>query len=118
MQIVLDECVPVAIGMELALAGFAVEQSLAMNPAASDETVLALATASGALLVTEDLDFGELVVHQSRSASGVLLVRLAGLTNGEKAERVVEVVRTNGDTLLECFTVVAQRATRMRPLAP
>jgi len=46
-----------------------------LAPGLDDDSVLAAASKSGALLLTHDLDFGELVFRQRQAASGVLLLR-------------------------------------------
>ena len=42
------------------------------DPCASDEVVLALAHQEGRIVVTEDEDFGELIVVQRRPHSGII----------------------------------------------
>ena len=49
-----------------------------MDPGIDDERVLRLADSQGALLLTSDKDFGELVFRQRLLHSGVILFRLAG----------------------------------------
>ena len=46
-----------------------------MPPSIPDEAVLTLANQQGALLLTADKDFGELVFRQRRVSAGVLLIR-------------------------------------------
>jgi len=85
-----------------------------MAPGISDDVVLDKASRSGALLVTCDKDFGELVFRQGRATGGVVLVRLAGLTNRAKAQVVADVVREHGDALPGAFTVVTPGMVRIR----
>jgi len=58
-----------------------------LSPGVTDDDVLRQANDRGALLLTADKDFGELVFRQRLVHSGVLLLRLAGLTNVTKAEK-------------------------------
>ena len=61
------------------------------TPGVSDDTVLDRAQRTGAVLLTADKDFGELVYRQRRAAGGVVLIRLAGLGADRKAEVVATV---------------------------
>lgn len=81
-----------------------------------DDIVLEAAYQQKALVVTDDKDFGELVIRQRRKASGVILVRLAGLSPQQKAEIVANVVRENGNRLIGSLTVITHRQVRIRPL--
>jgi hypothetical protein len=65
-------------------------------------------------LITADKDFGELVFRQKRVHSGVLLLRLAGLSNAAKAELVAETCRNRETELLGAFSVVAPGQLRIR----
>jgi predicted nuclease of predicted toxin-antitoxin system len=82
----------------------------------SDEVVLEFANRQKALLLTDDKDFGEIVVRHRLTTSGVLLVRLAGLSPLRKAEIVAQVIREHGETLLNAFTVITPKKVRSRPI--
>jgi predicted nuclease of predicted toxin-antitoxin system len=83
-------------------------------PSASDEEVLERSADEGAVLVTTDKDFGELVFRLGRVTSGVLLLRLAGLENADKARIASTAVRDHGAELSGAFTVVSPRHIRIR----
>ena len=72
------------------------------------------ANARGALLLTADRDFGELVFRQKLVHSGVVLVRLAGITNTAKVEIVSEVCRQQAPELLGAFSVISPGQVRIR----
>ena len=61
--------------------------------------VLLRSRESNALLLTADKDFGDLVFRQRLLHSGVLLIRLAGLTPDEKASTVAAVIELHGSQL-------------------
>jgi predicted nuclease of predicted toxin-antitoxin system len=63
-----------------------------MEPGISDDVVLDLANREGAVLLTAEKDFGELVFRLRRIASGVVLIRLSGLSLANKAEIVSRVI--------------------------
>jgi predicted nuclease of predicted toxin-antitoxin system len=62
-----------------------------------DEIVPSRSREADALLITADKDFGELVFRQRLVHSGVLLLRLAGLTPAEKAHAVDAALNQHGD---------------------
>ena len=76
---------------------------------------MAQANQRGDLLLTADKDFGELVFRQHRVTAGVVLIRLAGLSAGAKAEIVSAVIRDYGAELLHAFTVISPGMVRIRP---
>jgi predicted nuclease of predicted toxin-antitoxin system len=85
-----------------------------MEPGIPDDAVLDLANREAALLLTADKDFGELVFRQHRLTSGVILVRLAGLSSTRKAEIVVSVIDEHAAELPDAFAVVTPGIFRIR----
>jgi len=85
-----------------------------MEPGISDDSVLDLANHEGALLLTADKDFGELVFRLGRFALGVILIRLAGLSAMSKAEIVAAAVGRHVDELPGAFAVIAPMTVRIR----
>lgn len=89
MILVCDEGVDRPIVERLRREGFESRYVAEMSPGIADEAVLDLAKSENALLVTTDKDFGELVYRQRRASAGVVLLRLAGLTEDEKCQNVL-----------------------------
>lgn len=114
MNLVADENIDRRIVERLRLDGHQVEWIVEISPSASDDDVLRLAASSKALLVTEDKDFGELVYRRGLSHAGVLLIRLEGLGNSDKAEIVSRAVRDNEVELTGAFSVVSADSIRIR----
>lgn len=85
-----------------------------MEPGVSDEIVLDLANRERYLLITADKDFGELVFLQRRLMSGVILIRLAGLSPMNKAEVIASALNKHGAELDQAFTVITAGAIRIR----
>ena len=83
-------------------------------PASTTKRCSDRANRSGALLVTADRDFGELVFRLGRIHAGVVLIRLAGLSPEAKAETVSRVFDTRTDELLSAFSVVSPGRVRIR----
>jgi predicted nuclease of predicted toxin-antitoxin system len=118
MKFVADECVDGQIVARLRAEGHEVAYVAEFGPGAGDEAVLETANKTGALLLTADKDFGDLVFRLGRAAGGVVLVRLAGLPEHEKAGVVATVVARHGEALRGAFTVVTPRGIRIRRTGP
>ena len=79
-----------------------------------DTVVLGEAVQDARVLITEDKDFGELVYRQRLHHGGVVLVRVAGVANVEKAAIVAEAIRRRGADLPGAFTVIQHSTIRIR----
>ncbi len=116
MRELADEGVDAPIVARLRAEGWEVLYVAEMEPDLKDPQVLAMAGEKGALLLTADKDFGELVFRRGLAPGGVLLLRLEGLSPGEKAERVAWALRSHGEALLRAFSVLDPRRLRVRKL--
>jgi predicted nuclease of predicted toxin-antitoxin system len=83
-------------------------------PGDQDEKVLQHAANQQAVLITSDKDFGELVFRLRRASSGVMLLRLAGLSNEDKAEVVSATVAALFQELQRAFAVIEPESIRIR----
>ena len=114
MNIFADEGVDRQIVERLRQAGHSVPYVAEMAPGISDNDVLGEANRSGMVLMTQDKDFGELVFRQRLVAKGVILLRLAGLSNAAKAETVSLAVQQHGTEFENAFTVISPGVVRVR----
>lgn len=85
-----------------------------MDPGINDQDVLDLTNNEGAILLTADKDFGELVFRQRLVNPGIILLRLSGLPSTVKVKRVLQALRTHGEAMREAFVVITHRAIRIR----
>jgi predicted nuclease of predicted toxin-antitoxin system len=115
VNLVADENVDAGIVSALRDAGHAVTYVRELDPGIDDQQVLRLAECQGALLLTSDKDFGELVFRQRLLHSGVILFRLAGLPSETKAKILVSALGTHARELPAAFTVIGPRSLRIRP---
>ena len=83
-------------------------------PGAGDAYVLRRASRSNRVLLTNDKDFAELAFLQRQSSAGIVLLRLPRLRSNEKAERLIEVIRTEASRLHGVMTVIEAHAYRRR----
>lgn len=69
---------------------------------------------AGAILVTNDKDFGELVFRQGRFSHGVVLLRLAGVAADRKGSFLAAALDQWGSQIPGSFTVVERFRVRIR----
>lgn len=114
MKLVADESLDGPIVERLRADGHSVLFVAELRPGIADTEVLAMARSAGAVLVTADKDFGDLVFWRGLSHSGILLVRLAGVAQDGKAAMVSEAVREHGEKMVDRFSVLTRDALRIR----
>jgi predicted nuclease of predicted toxin-antitoxin system len=114
MNLVADESVEIQIVHRLRADEhdcFSIQEQL---PGTGDDRVLELATAAHRVLLTSDTDFGELVFRLQHASAGVVLLRLAGLSNELKADIASDAIRKHVDELSDIFMVVEPGRVRTR----
>lgn len=81
-----------------------------------DFAVLNIAANEARLLLTADHDFGDHIFRQKSNPTGVLLIRLAGMPDIEKSERVLRAFCSHGTEMQGKFSVMSARKIRIRDL--
>lgn len=116
MRFLADENVSRLVLDRLRADGHDVVSIAETDPGASDQDVLQLANSAMIILITEDQDFGELVIRHRLPVLGVPLLELDRLSNEAEAERVASVVAQHADRFAGSLVVVEPARTRVRPL--
>ena len=114
MKFLADECVDRQIVDRLRQESHEVLYVAELEPGITDDAVLNLANQKNSFLLTADKDFGDLIFRQDKIASGVILIRLAGLSPEVKAEIVANAIREHAGELLQAFTVITPVTVRIR----
>lgn len=114
MNLLADESVDRQIVEHLRKDGHDVVYVAELEPGISDETVLQRANERGALLLTQDKDFGELTFRQKLVHQGVVLIRLSGFSNQSKAGLVADALRERGTRFVNAFSVISPGMIRIR----
>lgn len=114
MNLLADESVDRQIVERLRQDGHCVVYIAEMAPGVPDDVVLERANQQNAVLLTSDKDFGELVYRQGRIHAGVVLLRLAGLSQEAKASLVSVVLREREPKIQDSFAVVSPGTIRIR----
>ncbi len=114
MNLVADESVDLPIVLRLRADGHDVFAIAEQSPGVSDDIVLGEANSRGAVVITADKDFGELVYRLHQNHCGVVLVRLSGLHPDAKAEIVSDAFALHAQEFVGAFTVVTSGVIRIR----
>lgn len=84
----------------------------------TDPDVLALAVQSGAVLLTEAKDFGDLVYRERLPHRGVVLIRVDDVRRDERPEVVSRAVRRHHAESPNAFAVLTPAGVRIRRPVP
>ncbi len=114
MNVLADEGIDRQIVDALREKGYIVGYVAEMDPGTSDDAVLELANREEVILLTADKDFGELVFRLRKLSSGVVLVRLAGLSPEKKSEIVVSCLMNHFSEVQGSFSVITATGVRIR----
>ncbi|SOD88086.1 DUF5615 family PIN-like protein [Spirosoma fluviale] len=112
---VADENFDFAVVKQLRAKGFSVLAIAESFSSIPDPQVLQIAVDRQSILLTEDKDFGELVHRLRMAHCGILLVRLLKMDSAEKSERVIDVIMSQGNELVNSFSVLSNEQLRIRP---
>jgi len=109
-----DECFSGRVLGALRDAGFDVIRSADINPSASDIEVLALAFSENRILLTEDTDFGDLIVRFGFQTHGVVRLELNALSREARAQRTVQALIQLGEDVRGAIVSIEPSRTRIR----
>lgn len=116
MRFLADESVIAEVIFELRKLGHDVFAVIEQMKSAADPVVLNRAFADGRILITEDKDFGDLVVRQGLGVDGVVLLALRKMSPSSTTKRVIDAIIVDLDKLAGRFTVIEPGRTRSRPI--
>ena len=116
MNLLADECCDALLVAGLRADGHDVLYVKEDAPGSKDREVLQLSVALQRVLLTEDKDFGELVVRLDLPAFGILLLRLDPANTQLKLTRLRAVLSKASDSLAGSFLVVDFDKVRIRRL--
>jgi predicted nuclease of predicted toxin-antitoxin system len=111
-----DECCDALLVAGLQSDGHDVRYVKEIAPGSDDEIVLQMAASQQRILLTEDKDFGELVVRLKLPAYGIVLLRMNPVDSAGKLARLREVLAKDASRLAGTFVVVDEGKTRFRAL--
>jgi predicted nuclease of predicted toxin-antitoxin system len=106
MRFLADESCDFAVVRALRAEGHAVTAVSEVAAGASDEKVIATAVREGAVLLTEDKDFGQLVFAERRATGGVIFIRFPAAFRAGLPRVVCRLVEQRAEKLVGSFTVI------------
>jgi len=112
-----DECCDALLVAGLRSDGHDVLYIKEIAPGSDDQAVLAMAAGQQRILLTEDKDFGELVVRLKLPAYAIVLLRINPVDSARKLARLREVGANDATRLPNAFVVVDEGKTRFRSLS-
>jgi predicted nuclease of predicted toxin-antitoxin system len=116
MRLLLDENISRHIGERLRRDGHTTVLCRDVAAGKPDTEVLAYAQASSLIVVTEDTDFGDLVMRQRLPSAGVILLRLSGMERARQPDYVAQVISREVQAIPGSFTVISPTSVRIRAL--
>ena len=118
MRLLVDECFPKSLVRALEQLGHDVTWASVVCQSKPDAAVLALATAEGRLVVTEDRDFGTLVVRDGLPTVGIVIVHGSEFFGGitECAVDMAKLIDQLAAGLPGVLTTISPGRVRQRPL--
>ncbi len=118
MRILADENVEPVIVQWLRSLGHEVASICQRAPGIDDDRVLAVARDERRVLVTYDLDFGEIVYRRGLNHAGIVLLRLSDPTPAGRLIGLQGHWHLIEPRLPQAFIVVHDKKVRVRPLPP
>lgn len=114
MNFLADESVDKQIVERLRKEGYIVGYIAESDPGLSDNAVLELANKDEVPLLTADKDFAELIFRLGHLSTGIILIRLAGLSSMKKAEIAIFLIKKHLSELKGAFVVITPTGIRIR----
>jgi predicted nuclease of predicted toxin-antitoxin system len=114
MRFLADENTDARVIKALRADGHDVVSVAEAEPGISDEKVLEWANRESRILITEDLDFGELIFRDAMPCYGLLQLRIQGIDTASKIARVL--FAASDEELQGQLTTVSETDIRKRRL--
>lgn len=116
MRWIADECVSARLVELLREAGYDVVYVAEMAAGASDTDLISLAQQGNRLLLTDDKDFGELVIRRRWSVPGLVLMRIASEHPQTRWKRLEAALSRFNEDLYGRYVVIEESRIRVRTL--
>jgi predicted nuclease of predicted toxin-antitoxin system len=118
MLLLADENIQGELVQWLRTAGHDVLYAAESRRQTPDDELLSIARTEGRVILTDDLDFGELVYRQRLASHGVLLLRLNDMPVVDRIDRISTVWSIVESNMPGRFVVVTADKVRVRTLPP
>jgi predicted nuclease of predicted toxin-antitoxin system len=112
--IIIDESTDARLTQALKETGYKTFSIQEMMPGIDDIDIIQLASEKDAYILTEDKDFGDVLVYRKFSHSGAMLLRLPGIPIEEKKRLLLTALNNHSKELLHAFSVLNKKKLRIR----
>jgi predicted nuclease of predicted toxin-antitoxin system len=116
MRLLADENIETPIVQWLRQAGHDVVWAVEALTSADDRALLNMASRAGRIVLTYDLDFGEMIYHEGAVATGLILLRFTSRNKWERLALLQPRWRDIEANMPGSFIVVMNDRLRIRPL--
>lgn len=116
MKLLIDENISQRICERLLLDGHSLVMARDLAGGRPDTEILAIALPLGAIVLTEDSDFGDLTFRLGLPSAGIILLRLSGMARALQPDYVAQMLAAHASAIPNRFTVITPTAVRTRPL--
>lgn len=112
-KFIVDECTGPAVAKWVSSQGYETISIYDSFRGKSDIDILAMATNSGFVIITNDKDFGEMIFKEKLNHNGIILLRLNNERAGNKIEVLKKLFSRSSLELSGNFTVVTENTIRI-----
>jgi len=116
MRFLVDECCPRAIVIGLRAAGHDVRYAAESDQSAEDRQLLSITLSEKRIVITEDFDFGELLIRDKLASIGAIIIYLPGMRPADRAERLVAALSDRSLRIEGAITILEESRLRQRKL--
>jgi predicted nuclease of predicted toxin-antitoxin system len=117
VKILADESVDFPVVKLLRCKNFTIDYITEIKPGISDDQVINLAKQKERILLTADKDFGELIYRLNKVSAGIILYRLPGFNNKQKARLILKILQDYDTDLPGSFTVITKKQVRIKKIS-
>src|SRR5512133_881946 len=112
MRFLVDECTGPAVAAWLRSQGHEVFSVYESARGVDDETVITMAFSENWILITNDKDFGDMVIRERKPHHGVIMMRLDDERSRSKIEILKSLLDNHSSRLSDQFAVVTEKKVR------
>lgn len=116
VRVLIDECCDRMVALGLSEAGWDVAYVAHQYAGAEDRVLVDVAATEDRIIITQDYDFGDLVIRQAQASCGVALIACPGLARADRVRRAVTALVSEAERLAGALTIIEPDRIRRRAL--